>query len=349
MKLLARQGSSSCYHHHTVGVVDVLVSSTPATRQLLTDPDLVGGRYGAAVRRGVRDALSLAAAEVPALRAALTQSQAEILNILRGGLTFGVAEAVEAVSGVPPMVSFIGTRRPTDGPVTIDYERWENADGGALVLGDIVGTGSTVVLALRRVLDECARNCRRISHIVVITIGSGPGITAAESLINDYARVLPAAPSATVVALESIFRLPEPGVDNGFPQAPFDFLRGTPETAPEFELERLSTTSSLLEKCVVYDGGLRAFAPSEHLDFRAAWWMGLSPDTRLEVLARVTAGLHRFALPFAEWRDVAAPAVCAPSPDHDRIYDAGRRAWESLKGGTVGRYLDEHPIVRQRG
>lgn len=347
MELLARQDSATCYRHHTEGLVDVIVSSTPATRQLLTDPHLVGSRYTHALRTGVRDALSLTTSVVPALEAALTRTRAEILTILRGGLTFDAPGAVEAVSGIPPAVSFIGTRRSGDGPVTVDYERWEDADGGVLVLGDIVATGSTVELALRKVLDEVTAYRRRISHLVVVTIAAAPGLAAIETLVNSYAAALPAPPSATIIALESIFRLPEPGVDNGFPQAPFDFLRSTPATAPEFEWERLSHPDSLLEKCVVYDGGLRAFSPTGHLAFRREWWTGFHPETSLESLTRVTAGLHHFALPFTEWREVAAPAVDSPDPDHDRIYEAGRRAWESLKGGTVGHYLDERQVLQQ--
>lgn len=347
MELLARRSASTCYRHHTAGLVDVIVSSTPATRQLLTDPHLVGSRYTEALRTGVRDALSLTTSAVPALEAALTQSRAEILTILRGGLTFDAQGAVEAVSGVPPSVSFIGTRRPGDGPVSVDYERWEDVDGAVLVLGDIVATGSTVELTLRKVLDEAVAHRRRIVHIVVVTVAAAPGVAAIETLVNSYAAVLPAPPSATVIALESIFRLPEPGVENGFPQAPFDFLRGTPATAPEFEWERLARLDSLLEKCVVYDGGLRAFSPARHFDFRKEWWTGFHPKVRLESLSRVTAGLHHYALPFAEWRELAAPAVDNPDPDHDRIYEAGRCAWEALRGGTVGRYLDERQVLQK--
>ncbi|KUL25798.1 hypothetical protein [Actinoplanes awajinensis] len=347
MELLASRNSSTCYRHHTAGPVDVLVSSTPATRRLLTSPHLVGDQYSQALRTGVRDALSMAVAEIPDLRTALTRTRSEVLNILRGGLTFGVASAVEAVSGTPPMVGFIGTDRQA-GALRIDYERWEDADGGALVLGDIVATGSTVDLALRTVLDRSARTGRRIPHIVVVTIAAAPGVAAIERLVNSYAATLPAPPRATVIALESIFRLPENGAAAEFPQAPFDFLRGTTATTPEFEWERLTTMGSLLEKCVVYDGGLRAFAPTGHLDFRAAWWTAFRPDTDLETLARVTAGLHHFALPFAEWRSVAAPATAGPGSDHERIYEAGRHSWESLRGGTVGRYLDDHEVLKQQ-
>lgn len=347
MELIASRDSARCYRLHTAGLVDVLVCSTPTTRRLLTSPHLVGEQYNHALRTGVRDALSMAAAEISDLRTALTRTRAEVLNILRGGLTFGVASAVEAVSGTPPMVSFIGTDRRADGIMGLDYERWEHADGGALVLGDIVATGSTVDLALRKVLDESARTGRRIPHIVVVTIAAAPGVAAIERLVNSYAATLPASTRATVIALESIFRLPEPGAGVDFPQAPFDFLRGTTATTPEFEWERLTTMSSLLEKCVVYDGGLRAFAPTGHLDFRKAWWSAFRPETDVETLARVTAGLHHFALPFAEWRDVAAPATGGPDSDHERIYEAGRHSWRSLRGGTVGRYLNDHEVLKQ--
>ncbi|MFI2609394.1 phosphoribosyltransferase [Kitasatospora sp. NPDC018619] len=350
MKYLLHSKDAACYRVDPAGPpTRVLLCSTAASRELLTDPVVTGHRYRSLLAGAVATALDLAARADPGLAAALAAESTTVVNILRGGLGFGVDAALAERFGYPGAVSFVGTDRGASHPLGISYERWEFTGRQLLVLGDIIGTGATAEKVLRAALDAARGRGAQLAGYLVLTVGSRQGIAR---LHRYFAELADSGEefSAFIVALEALFELPGSArLGQSFPQLPFDFLRAPGRSAPDFELHRLAARDSLFEKCAVYDGGVRAFTPDEHRRFRAQWWARvrrLESETGLSLadLGRGTAGLDRYARPLEEWREgldwAAAENLRHLGVDHAHLHALGRRAYAYAERTALGAYAD---------
>ncbi|GAA1862773.1 phosphoribosyltransferase [Actinomadura bangladeshensis] len=333
LERLAVNETATCYGRgRDAGPVRTLVVSTEASRRLLTSPALVGGPYRDLLATAVSQAVAIAASADARLATAMTDSPADVLVILRGGLTFALTEVL-GTPGRPPTVSFIGTDRGQGGATTVCYERWEAAHG-FLALGDIVATGGTARVALEAARGWYAgRDAPR--HVLVVSVAAAPGLEAMRRSLAELQR--DGAGTATIVALEAAFGLPAEPFP-GIPQDHYDFLRSGYRPTPEFELARLAEGGSLFEKCAVYDGGLRAFSPDVHLRGRADWWRQLSQNEDLSLydLGRAVAGLDEFDRPYAAW--LSSLHYHADATTLQRIYELGRIAVELARGTSVRQY-----------
>lgn len=338
MKRLLSSGGSSLYECWSAGPSRALVCSTPPSRALLTDPVVCGLAYRKLVRGSVVDALgTLAAAGVHGLG-----DQIAALDVLRGGLSFGVADAVGEVFGVDPAVSFIGTERVIGRPIELTYPRWELGDADTLVVGDIIGTGSTLMGVLSEALMLASRQRHPLRSIVVFTIGSRLGVQRLAGLISGWE---PAErPALTVVALEALFELPAAASTAPFTRFPFDLVPEPSSSAPDFERDRLQAVGSLFERCAIYDGGVRAFTPAEHVQSRDAWWAEIvEHDVPLIELAKLTAGLSGYRSPR---RTGAQPAAWLDDMTAAELYELGHAAWRYAEQSTVIEYV-ENTLARQ--
>ncbi|MBC2874255.1 MULTISPECIES: hypothetical protein [Streptomyces] len=348
MKYLLRSNDAACYClDSAASPTRVFVCSTAASRDLLTDPAVSGHRYRSLLGTAVSTALDLVAETDPTVAEALASDAATVVNILRGGLSFGVENALSHRFGSPAAVSFVGTDRGACRPLDISYERWEFAERPLLVLGDIIGTGATVEKVLRVARDTARDRGEEISGYLVLTVGSRQGVTR---LRNFFAELSARGDrfSAAVVALEALFELPDrTGLGQAFPQLPFDFLRSPQRSSPDFELHRLGRRDSLFEKCAIYDGGVRAYTPGEHRLFRTEWWTeiqrrGSDAGLSLLDLGRTTAGLDQYARPFDDW--LGEIAWAAPENvrhlgvDHADLHALGRQAREYAETTPIGAY-----------
>ena len=115
----------SLYQCASTGPARILLCSTPSSRRLLTEPRLVGLGFRRALGTAVAEALRAVSEATPDGAESIRRGGLAVLNILRGGLSFGVEDAVAEVLGTDPAVSFVGTERTPDRPVKITYDRWE--------------------------------------------------------------------------------------------------------------------------------------------------------------------------------------------------------------------------------
>ena len=333
----------SLYEQPHSGPARVLVCSTPASRGLLTDPVSCGLGYRRTLRTALAQAMqALVAADVADL-ASMPDGAVAVLNVLRGGLSFGVEDAVSQILGLDPMVSFVGTERLPDRPVELSYARWELGSARTLMVGDIIGTGATLTRALSNALELAASQHRPLQSILIFTIGSRLGIERVASLLASWP---PAArPAVTIVALEALYELPVPGNPAAFPWYPFDLLRWPANSAPEYELERLRKVGSLFERCAIYDGGVRAFTPAEHAESRRKWWAEvLDRGVPLAELAGRTAGLANYRLPLAQWAQTISWAQAIsqaqqPGLDVAAVHDLGRQALQFAEHTDTADYV----------
>ncbi|MFD7666071.1 hypothetical protein [Streptomyces sp. NPDC059788] len=341
MRRILSVDSSSLYEHPTAGPARILICSTPSSRQLLTDPAIRGTAYRRLSRAAVAQALHALAAVDGAHLSAVPADRFAALNVLRGGLSFAVEDALGNVLNADPVVSFVGTERPPGRPVEVTYDRWELADAEVLMVGDIIGTGSTLVRTLTEAVERAAERGNPLRSIVVFTIGSRLGVQRLQTALSrTTARHRP---DVTVVALESLYELPDNDAPPPFPHFPFDLLRSPATAAPEYEQRRLRTLGSLFERCAVYDGGVRAFTPRDHTAHRSAWWADvIDRKIPLTEVAAHTAGLQTYRQPLEQWKNTTAWAAQIDPDEAAAVHHAGQEAIAYSESLSTDEYVGEH-------
>ncbi|WP_456294225.1 phosphoribosyltransferase [Streptomyces mirabilis] len=271
--------------------LDIFVSTSPFGCSLLTCPEIVGSAYQTTLRRAVQMGLESLCEFKPDVRTSLSDTSADILYLLRGGLNFGTHVAVEELTGRPSRVHFLSVSRDLSGAevriVDDAYRRIDGISAGdSLVIADIAATGSTIDRAVDIIVEQweplperAASTPWQVVFVVIATAESLPAIAAAVDRLR-AALAAARAVRASVVVLEGIFRLHDPGAVDGCGGIGTDFVRRNGIMAPEYLAACLRTPSSLFEGCVIYDGGQRGFSPAEHFAGVAEYWDGLERRMR---------------------------------------------------------------------
>lgn len=269
--------------------VSTYIASTSASRKVLGDPRVVGVEYTNLMRQACSGAL--ASLENAGL-VRLSESECLVLHILRGGLNFGLREALSDAFGWNAHASaFISAQRARKSD---DPEEWYITEGEyqkvyapnevSLVFGDVVATGTSLRYALRRVLLLMEEQNASLKEMLFFTIGGSRSEEILEEMDRECrerfsgyrgAALVYLEGEFTVAASDSSLRIREPGTD---------LLRRGALMAPEFIESQYEDPASPLERCVIYDAGSRAFwLPEYFRDFRGYW---------REVLSLAEAGLR---------------------------------------------------------
>ncbi|MER7168338.1 hypothetical protein ABT336_20015 [Micromonospora sp. NPDC000207] len=218
------------------------------------------------------------AAVDPGLADALAGTTPDVLTILRGGLNFDLPGVVEQVTGRPCRVSFLSSRRAIragDAVVTSDeYRRIDLAGSSVLFIGDITATGRTVTNALTVLADVVGPEALP-PRIVLVTIGTMRAVERIDQFVRRLGQANRSVPEVTVIALEGLFGIYEQTYGLALHLDQTDFVRRGGLITPEFTTASRLDPVSGLERCVIYDGGLRGFSPGEHLGELREYWTRL--------------------------------------------------------------------------
>lgn len=259
--------------------ISAYVLSTKDSREVLCDAAAVGIRFQEKLGSAVYEALCMLDTLDSAFSAKLHSTPATVLNILRGGLNFRGQDACEKLTSVPAIVSFMTSERSVvDGAVRITndkYRKFTLSQASVLLIADIAATGQTLDNALRHVLLDNDSAAATPSDIVIVTVGS---IAALRSLDETVRQIRSTGagdrPTVRVVLLEGAFGLYEAQQNLPYHLDKTDFIRVGGVISPEFLAYSLQNPVSLLERCVVYDGGVRGFTPNEHAAALCEYWTG---------------------------------------------------------------------------
>lgn len=281
---------------------EVYLVSTPASRELLTDPLLVGTRYAGHLSAACEESIRLLQAIAP--QRLPTTSPVSVLIAMRGALSFGLPNALWNGLGIESQVSFLTPLRQPDGGVVISespvgFRPPANSLPATIAFGDIISSGATAT-ALIHMLRAIGP---KVERLVIATIATQAGLEAVDAAVADVEDRHYSC-STTILALESLFA--GPGTANGeLGLGPQDLHRRSWLSAPEFEKKRLSRLGTFCERCAIYDGGERAFEPDIHRASRQRWWDQLVEergDQKLHDLAHAVAGIDDFSVPYSIWR-----------------------------------------------
>ena len=247
------------------------ILSHEGTRRLMTFPEVVG--------------FDTYRCMLPATVAALQHlfpsggKEVDILTILRGGLNYPVEEACFKSGVRVSDIHFVSCERIIQDHVItgleIKYEKLRITRDRTLVIGDIIATGDTLRLCLDQVVDRFRRQGGSIRKIIFFTVGGTRAIELMEKKTEEFRRIFPEFEGFECFFYEGVFTVYESAGVTGINVPDIDFGWKGGVVAPEFRRYVLDHPYSILEKCIIYDGGARRYEIPLHFREVLEYWEGI--------------------------------------------------------------------------
>lgn len=241
--------------------------STPETRFICNQPEIFGIEFSEKLYAAIRKTLEVLP-EAEQFKK-WPDYETNIVAILRGGLNFGIREALAKAYGYTKhSTTYLVSQRQKD-PVTNKwkaevqtYKKITIPKVVSFFLGDVIGTGTSLREALKtlqKLMD--AVNVRTVKHFTVMTFGS----ENAEKVLEDWDALLrkkfPEYKGTIIIYFEGKFKLADDETKTiiRLTDSGTDFLRRDCMLTPEFALSQYEQVYYPLERCTIYDAGSRAF------------------------------------------------------------------------------------------
>lgn len=259
-----------------------LVCTTPGTRAICNDPFVCGVEYTQRLRAACGRVFQLLTTR---RLWEFDESRVVVLNILRGGLNFGLREALyESIGCRYHNSAFISAQRarssasPRDWVITEDaYQKLTLHGATDLVFGDVVATGTSLEHAVTRVVATAVKQHASIASILFLTIGSSRSSEILRQLTRLCRAQFPDFRGAAVVYLEGVFQKATVDTAMSIKIEGTDLLRTGGVLAPEFLASQYESPAFPIERCTIYDAGSRAFDLTEYFaDVRGYWQANLA-------------------------------------------------------------------------
>ncbi len=270
------------------------IASTAETRSICNDPFILGIDYTRGLQSCLTELFRLAQSEGIIT---LEEQSTNVFNILRGGLNFGIREALaDAFDWNEHSSSFISAQRardednPEEWHITEDsYEKIYFPEQCALVLGDVVATGTTFAHSLRVIERAAEQHGANIASIVFVTIGGDAVERNIAKLCEKIKANNPDFIGASIFYLEGRFEIASTETPLTIKCTGSDLIRSQGSLlAPAFIESQYEASSYPLERCAIYDAGSRAFWGPGYLEELAEYWQ--------EVLTLAESGMSFEAL-----------------------------------------------------
>jgi len=328
-------------------------------RKLFLKPELAGIAFQIALGDLVAYALTKVTARESGTKVSANIGRpCDVVQIMRGGLSFSVDRALFRSCGVSPSVSFVSSQRifdPMGRPAVDDlnYRKWAIQNDSLLTLADISATGTTIATALDRAVSQYEDEGKQFRYLMAVVIGT----PYTESMIKAYNQRLASRwerfKGTTLVYLERVFSLndQEDPVLLGQKWG-IDFFRKRAPVSIESELAVLAKPELFLERCSIFDGGIRAFQPSLHLEELRAYWQQLHDRADPEVLKRMVAAktdLFDYSQPYDIWLSQRPWWHEDKVTDLKNVYRAGQECLDTLMRLDLLRVCEDRLASLQRG
>lgn len=257
--------------------INRFIATTPETRAISNDPMVMGIDYTRRLKASCSRILKrLSANDLICLE----ENETIVFDILRGGLNFGLREALaDAFGWNRHGCSFISAQRARkdDSPeqwhiVESEYSKVYMPKTASIVIGDVVATGTSLEHAMRALVAETEKQGTSLRSVVFFTIG---GPRAAEILQATDAMCrerFPAYEGTTLIYLEGCFTVPVPETPLKIKLTGTDLVRLNAVMAPDFIESQYDDPGAPIQRCTIYDAGSRAFWPPEYLEDLHGYW-----------------------------------------------------------------------------
>ena len=278
------------------------ILSHSGTRRLMAYPEVVG----------YDSYLSMLPPTVAALRHLFPQGRGgdvDILTILRGGLNYPLEEACFRNGIQVSDIHFVSCERIIEDHIItgleIKYEKLRIGQDRTLLIGDIIATGDTLRLCLNQVVDRFRRRGGSIRKIIFFTIGGTKAIDLMEEMAERIRSYFPHFEGFECFFYEGVFTVYGDRGATGINVPDIDFGWKEGAVAPEFRRFILDHPYSILEKCIIYDGGARRYEIPVHFHEALEYWEGVwGRADRIDPVKLVgeKLGFER-PLTYSEWLD----------------------------------------------
>ena len=265
--------------------VERYVVSTPQSREVCNRPELLGVDFNLSLHDGM--AAAFRTAPFRRLIADHRESGVCVVNFLRGGLNFEIRRALHSAYGFNRHCSaFMSSQRFRDdegrwGVREDMYRKLDIRPDAVLVMGDVVATGVTVSNGLEVILDHLVELGSSARALVFFTIGCHKAEKVLEDLDARLREAFPAYERTILVYLEAKFRLVDSKTPLRIGIPGTDLIRRGAFMTPELESSQYDVPGSILERCVIYDAGSRAFDIPNYCEDLVEYWeavAGLARD-----------------------------------------------------------------------
>ena len=273
---VAPEASWYALHGDHQGQAERYVVSTPQGRAVCNHPELLGVDFNLSLHDGM--AAAFRTAPFRDLIAGHPETGVCVLNFLRGGLNFEIRRALHSAYGFNRHSSaFMSSQRFRDdagrwGVKEDMYRKLDIPPRAVLVMGDVVATGVTMANGLEVILKHLVELGSSARALVFFTIGCHKAEKVLEDLDRKLREAFPAYERTILVYLEAKFRLvdSQTPLKIGIPGT--DLIRRGAFMTPELEASQYHEPASLLERCVIYDAGSRAFDIPHYCEDVAEYW-----------------------------------------------------------------------------
>lgn len=254
------------------------IASTPETRSICNDASVMGLAYTRKLERACARILKTLSA---GNALCLEEKETLVLTILRGGLNFGLREALfHAFGWNRHSASFISAQRAR---LHDDPEHWHIVESAyskvymprvaSIVIGDVVATGTSLEYAMKALIQEAERQAVSLRSILFFTFG---GSRAEEILEKTHILCrdrFDTFENTTLIYLEGRFTVPTPGTPLTIKLTGTDLVRWKADMALEFVASQYEDPAFPLQRCAIYDAGSRAFWTPEYVEDVQEYWM----------------------------------------------------------------------------
>ncbi|MBI2484488.1 hypothetical protein HYV71_04885 [Candidatus Uhrbacteria bacterium] len=242
------------------------VASTPQTRAICSDPFIYGVEYTDLLRDAGITVLHSLPDKIP------IEAKAVVLNILRGGLNYGLRDALHHAYGWNSHgTAFISSQRARDnnGDWHITENRYQKIslpDNAHIIFGDVVATGVSLEHALLRIIEVAREQKKSISGFTFFTIGSECAIQIIERIDRECRAQFPTYVGSAVIYYEGIFGVADEHSRLSIVLPGTDLLHSPATLAQEYIAHQAAALPYAIERCCIYDAGSRSFDIAEYLE-----------------------------------------------------------------------------------
>ena len=273
LKLFSSSPKASLYRWGNEGGYERWIASTKQTRSICNDPQVAGIQYTDQLREACAEILKISG--LP-----LEETSSFVINILRGGLNFGLRNALnDAFGWTKHTTCFISAQRARD---NADSEEWHITENAyrkvyfppevSLIIGDVVATGTSLRYALEELLRAAKDARSSIRDIIFFTFGGHNADVILREIDARCREIFPNYRRTILIYLEGCFEVPDTTAPLTIRLTGTDLVRRDAIMAPEFSESQYEDPAFPLERCVIYDAGSRAFWVREYAaDVRAYW------------------------------------------------------------------------------
>lgn len=274
LELFTEKNSAKLYKiEHNPNGTKAYIATTLATRAICNDPRIFGVAYTTLLQDACTDILT-------AFSDYLTEENAVVVNILRGGLNFGLREALTKAFGWNKQTTcFMSAQRARDDG---DSENWHITENSykkvyfpktaSFIIGDVVATGTSLRYGLQELLSEAYQQKVNVKNIIFFTYGGPKALEILDEIDSICKAKFPSYNKTILIYLEGCFTCPDLNTPLTIRLTGTDLVKYNSIMAPEFIKSQYESPLYPIERCIIYDAGSRAFWCKEYLEDVLQYW-----------------------------------------------------------------------------